>query len=57
MKNDPIVEEVRAIREALAKRHDYDVDALVQALRVASAERGHDLVSLPPKPIDDGKAA
>lgn len=56
MKNDPIVEEVHAIREALAKKHDYDIDAIVEALRAASIQRGRDVVSLPPKTVDDGNA-
>ena len=30
---DPIVEEVRAVREAYAKRFDYDVQAICQDLR------------------------
>ena len=30
---DPIVEEVRAVREAYAKRFDYDVQAICRDLR------------------------
>ena len=55
MSRDPIVEEVRAIRAAFAKQYDYDLDAIVRVLQKASAERGLQLVSLPPKPVlDDG---
>ena len=42
MIRDPIVEEVRAIRDELAKRHNYDIDAIVRgpgaAACLASAE-------------------
>lgn len=55
MTRDPIVEEVRTIREEFAKAHDYDLDAIVLALQRASAEKGRKLVALPPKPVtDDG---
>lgn len=50
MIRDPIVEEIRAIRDELAKRHDYDIDAIVRALQKASADEGRQLVSLPPRP-------
>jgi hypothetical protein len=53
MSQDPIVEEVRAIRDAFAKRHNYDIDAIVQALRQASVAEGRQLVSLPPKRIEE----
>lgn len=53
MTRDPIVEEVRAIREAFAKQYDYDVDAIVRALQKASADTGRQLVSFPPKPVPE----
>lgn len=52
MKADPIVEEVRTIRDDFARRHNYDIDAIVQALRDAAARRGHAMVSLPPRTVD-----
>ena len=51
MIRDPIVTEVRAIRDELAKRHNYDVDSIVRALQKASVDEGRQLVSLPPKPL------
>ncbi|MBI4735803.1 MAG: hypothetical protein HY766_07045 [candidate division NC10 bacterium] len=51
MARDPIVEEVRAIRDAFAKRHNYDIDAIVRALQEASADAGRQVVSLPSKPL------
>jgi len=50
MIRDPIVEEVRAIRDELAKRHKYDIDAIVRALQKASVDEGRLLVSFPPRP-------
>jgi len=53
MPRDPIVEVVRAIRDAFAKRHNYDIDAIVQALQQASVAEGRQLVSLPSKHIEE----
>ncbi len=44
-----IVEEVRAIREAFAKEHGYNVKAIVRALQKEEAESGRRVVSLEPK--------
>jgi hypothetical protein len=49
MARDPIVEEVRAIRDEFARRHNYDIDAIVRALQKASADEGRHAVSLPSK--------
>ena len=60
MIRDPIVEEVRAIRDELAKRHNYDIDAIVRALQKASLDEGRQPVSLPPRPStkeDEGRKA
>ena len=51
MANDPIIDEIHAIREEIAKRYDYDVDAIVAAMRKASEESGRQVVSLPPRPV------
>ncbi|WP_438031583.1 hypothetical protein [Sorangium sp. So ce204] len=40
MTPDPIVDEVRAIRDAIAKEHDYDIDAIFEALRRQGAAGG-----------------
>jgi hypothetical protein len=48
MNRDPIVDEIRAIRDDLAKRYNYDIDAIVRALQKASADEGRQLVLLPP---------
>ena len=51
MATDPIVDEIHAIREEIARRHGYDLDAIVKALQKASAESGRHTVTLPPKPV------
>ncbi|MBI4602265.1 MAG: hypothetical protein HY721_09925 [Planctomycetes bacterium] len=53
MSRDPIVEEVRAIRDQFAARHNYDLDAIVSALKKASEDSGRQVVSLPPRPVAD----
>ena len=42
--------ETHATRE-FAKRHNYDIDAIVRALQKASADGGRQVVSLPSKRI------
>lgn len=54
MVKDPIVEEVRAVRDEFAKRHNYDIDAIVRALQKASAEAGRPVVTLQPRAAGDG---
>ena len=51
MTGDAIVEEVRAIREAFAKEHGYDVKVIVQALQQRQADSERRPVSLQPKRI------
>jgi len=51
MARDPIVEEVRRIRDQFAARHDYDLDAIVRAPKKASEDSGRSVVSLPPRPV------
>ena len=53
MGRDPIVDEVRAIREAIADEHDNDLKAIVahyQRQDAASVIKG---VSLPPRLLPD----
>jgi hypothetical protein len=49
MERDSIVEEVRAVREAFAKEHGYDLKAIVRALKREEARNRKKLVSLSPK--------
>jgi len=48
--NDPIVEEVRRIREEYAKRFNYDLRAMAADLRQREQEHRDKLVTFPPKP-------
>jgi hypothetical protein len=49
MDRDTIIEEVRAVRDALAKEYGYDVRAIVTALQREEAQSERQFVSLPPK--------
>ena len=49
MPDDPIVEEVRAIRDRLAARFNYDIRAIVEDAMRRQHESGHKVVSLPPR--------
>ena len=61
MWKDPVVEEVRAIRDAYAREFNYDIEAICRDLRAHEAESGHPVVALPPKRIaptkGEGEAA
>ena len=51
MYKDPVVEEVRTVREEYARQFDYDIEAICRDLRAEEATCGHDVVSLPPKRV------
>jgi len=48
---DPIVEEVRKIRDAHAASFGYDLHAICEDLRKKEKSCAHRVVSLPPKPF------
>lgn len=54
--NDPIVDEVRRIRDELAARFDYDMQATYRHLKQREKEReertGRKFVSYPPRPVE-----
>ena len=50
MVSDPIVEEIRRIRDEHARRFNYDLRAIVADLREQEQKHPERLVSLPPKP-------
>jgi hypothetical protein len=43
--NDPLVEEVRRVREAHAARFNYDLDAIFQDIKEQEKKSGHQFVS------------
>ncbi len=53
MDSDPIVDEIRAIREAIAEEHGNDLKTIVAAFQRQDAESGIKGVSFPPKNLPD----
>ena len=47
---DPIISEVRAVRDAHAARFDYDVAAIFRDIRAMQEESSRDYVRLPARP-------
>ena len=54
---DPIVEELHAIREALAEASDNDLAKIVEAARARQVTSGHEVVQLPPRSVDKAQKA
>lgn len=48
---DPIIEEIHAIREALAKEAGFDAEKIAEAARKRQVESGRATVTLPPRPV------
>ncbi len=57
MTRDPIVEEVRAIREQIARENHDDLDAIFAALRRLEAESKRPHVQLAPRKVPATRAA
>lgn len=49
MQRDSIIEEIHAVREAFAKEHDYDLDAMCTTLIRHQEKSGRQVVSFPPR--------
>lgn len=47
--NDPIVEEVRRIRNQHSKKYDYDLDAICEVYKTHQLQAGSRLVRFQPK--------
>ncbi len=50
--NDPIVDEVRRIRDAHAARFNYDLDAIYQDLKEQEKRSGREIVSYAQDPAE-----
>ena len=50
-KSDPIVDEVRRTRDAIAKEFEYDIEKLAQAIKAREISSGRKVVRLPPKEV------
>jgi hypothetical protein len=48
---DPIIEEIHAIREAIAKEHDNDPRKIAEAANAAARKTGAKLESRPPRRV------
>ena len=54
---DPIVEEVRRVRQEYAKQFNYDLRAIAADLRQKETEHQGQVVSFPPRPARQNKTA
>jgi hypothetical protein len=54
---NPIVDEVRAVRDAIAKEYDYDIAKIAEAVRAREATSGRAFVRLPPRKPSVAKKA
>ncbi len=52
MSDDPIIDEVRAIRDAIAGEHNYDVDSIFRMLRQREATNKEPHLTFPPRRLD-----
>jgi hypothetical protein len=57
MKDDDIVAEVRKLRDAHARRFNYDLDAIVKDIKKREALNKDKVVCLPPKRIKSKRAS
>jgi hypothetical protein len=51
MKNDPIVTEIREVRQKLAAQFNYDLKAIFDDARKRQALSGHEVITLNPHPF------
>jgi hypothetical protein len=56
-RRDPVVEEVHAARDAIAKASDNDIDRIVAAARKRQGEGERRVVRLPPRRLSADKKA
>lgn len=57
MWRDPIVEEIRKIRDEHARKFDYDLHAICEDIRQRQGRSGHTVVSRPPRKVERRGAA
>jgi len=55
--SNPIVDEVRAARDAIAREHDYDIAKIAEAVRAREAKSGRTFVRLLPRKLSPAKKA
>ena len=54
---DPVIAEVRAVRDGIAARADYDVGAIFRRIRQMQDESGREYVTHPARRIVEGSDA
>ena len=54
--NDPIVDEVRKVRDAHAARFNYDLDAIFRDIKEQERMSGRKFVSFPPRQAEPNQA-
>jgi len=54
--NDPIVDEVRRIRDAHAARFNYDLDAIFLDIKEQEKKSGLKFVSFPPRRVEPNQS-
>lgn len=55
MRSDPIVDEVRAVRNRLAAQCGYDIDAIFRRIRRRQVDSGRKYVRYPARRVTTGK--
>ena len=55
--SDPMIDEIHAIREAIAKASNDDLEKIAEAARSRQKESGRTAVRLPPRRTDSAKKA
>jgi len=55
--NDPIVDEVRRVRDAHAARFNYDLDAIFRDIKEQEKKSGRAFVSFTPPKVEPNQAA
>ncbi len=53
---DPIVAEVRRIKQQLAARHNYDAEAMLRAAMRRQKRQGREVVTLAKRPVRDNQS-
>ncbi len=51
MRKDPIIDEVRTIRESIAREHGYDLESVFRMLQEAASASGREHVSPAPPEV------
>jgi hypothetical protein len=54
---DPIIEEIHAVREELAREAGYDLEKILEAARARQKASGRQAVRLPPRKAEATKKA